>query len=402
MMLMESRSNRRILVVHHRYRVRGGEDQAVDREVALLRDAGLEVELLERDSKEIVGLAAKLRAAREMPYSEQSREELAQKIDEFRPSLVHVHNFFPTFTPSIYDACVSRRVPIVQTMHNFRIFCASGVLARDSKPCELCLHGSTLPAMRYACYQDSRLSTFALTRMINVHRDRNTWNGKVNAFIALSQFSAQKLTEGGLDRKKIFVKPNFSFPPAETMPSKSENYALYVGRLSEEKGVRTLLKAWQGISTPLWVVGDGPLRAEVEAAKTANVRVMGAMPSQSVMRMMSRAEFLVIPSECYENFPVVAAEAFSLKLPVIASRLGALGEIVKHGKNGLLFEAGNAEGLRAETQKLAQDSTLNEKLSAGAFTDYLENYTPQANLEALLKIYQAVLEQAQPDRGNVV
>lgn len=384
----------RILVVHHRYRVRGGEDQAVDREVALLREAGVEVELWERDSKEIVGYPAKIRAAREIPYSDQSRDEMAQMLGSFRPKLVHVHNFFPTFTPSIYDACVAAQVPVVQTLHNFRIFCASGVLSRDGKPCELCLGGSTLPALRYACYQDSRLSTYALTRMINQHRARNTWNSKVDAFIALSNFSASKMVQGGLDRSKIFVKPNFAFPPpAETLRA-SDLYGLYVGRLSEEKGIRTLLKAWEGLEIPLWIVGDGPLRAEVEAKKSRWVKVLGAMPSQSVMRIMSKAEFLIVPSECYENFPVVVAEAFSMGLPVVASRLGALAEIVRHEKNGLHFEPGNADNLKLVAQKLAKDVKLLGRLSEGARADYLERYTPKANLKTLLEIYQAAMKKS--------
>ncbi len=377
----------RILVVHHRYRVRGGEDQAVDREVALLRSAGMEVELWERDSKEITGIVARINAAREMPYSEQSRGELAQKIAGFRPELVHVHNFFPTFTPSIYDACQDAGVPIVQTLHNFRIFCASGLLARSGKPCELCLGGSTFPALRYACYKDSRLSTLALIRMIDKHRAANTWNAKVNAFIALSNFSAGKLAQGGLLREKIHVKPNFAFPPPADFLRSSEGYALYVGRLSEEKGISTLLKAWEGITTPLWIVGDGPLRAEVKAHKGSNIKVMGAMPSQSVSRIMSRAEFLVVPSECYENFPLVVAEAFSMGLPVIASRLGALGEIVTHEKNGLLFEAGNTQDLNAHAKRLAQDGGLCAKLGSGAVAAYQERYTAKTNLEALLEIY---------------
>ncbi len=382
----------RILVVHHRYRVRGGEDQAVDREVALLREAGVEVELWERDSKEIVGYLAKVHAAREIPYSEQSRDEMARMIESFKPRLVHVHNFFPTFTPSIYDACVAAKVPVVQTLHNFRIFCASGVLSREGKPCELCLGGSTFPALRYACYQDSRLSTFALTRMINLHRARNTWNSKVNAFIALSRFSAAKMAEGGLERSKIHVKPNFAFPAPPEALRASDQYALFVGRLSEEKGIRTLLKAWEGLEIPLWIVGDGPLRAEVEAKKSRWIRVLGVMPSQSVMRIMSKSEFLIVPSECYENFPVVVAEAFSLGLPVVASRLGALAEIVRHEKNGLLFEAGNSENLRALATKMSKDNKLVERLSEGARADYAERYTPKANLKMLLEIYQAAMK----------
>ena len=159
---------------------------------------------------------------------------------------MHVHNWFPTFTPSIYDACIAAGIPIVQTLHNFRIYCANGLLARAGKPCELCLGGSTLPALRYACYQDSRLSTFALTRMINRHRAEDTWNTKVNAFIVLSEFSAQKLIQGGLAQEKIHVKPNFAADSPSASPG-GGGYALFVGRLSEEKGVSFLLQAMPAI-----------------------------------------------------------------------------------------------------------------------------------------------------------
>lgn len=381
----------RILVVHHRYRVRGGEDQAVDREVALLRGGGEEVDLWERDSREITGVISRVNAALELPYSEQSRDELFGKLESYRPDIVHVHNWFPTFTPSIYDACLRARIPVVQTLHNFRIFCASGVLARDGKPCELCLGGNTWPAIRYACYQDSRPSTYALTRMIDQHRDRDTWNTKVNAFIALSEFSAKKLAEGGLRRDKIRVKPNFAFPPIADLERKPEGYALFVGRLSKEKGVKVLLDAWEGSAQPLWIVGDGPMRAELEARKNPMVRFMGPMPSTSVARIMSRAEFLIVPSECYENFPLVAAEAFSMGLPVIASRLGSLAEIVRDGVNGISFTAGNAIELREQVRQLSADAGLRAQLARGALADYAALYTPEVNREQLLGIYREVM-----------
>ena len=381
----------RILVVHHRYRVRGGEDQAVDREVALLRGSGEEVELWERDSREITGVISRLNAALELPYSEQSRDELFGKLETYRPDVVHVHNWFPTFTPSIYDACLRARVPVVQTLHNFRIFCASGVLARDGKPCELCLSGNTWPAIRHACYQDSRPSTYALTRMIDQHRERDTWNTKVNTFIALCEFSAKKLVEGGLRREKIRVKPNFAFPPVPGLTRKPEGYALFVGRLSKEKGIKVLLDAWEGSQQPLWIVGDGPMRAELEARKNPVVRFMGPMPSTSVARIMSRAEFLVVPSECYENFPLVAAEAFSLGLPVIASRLGSLAEIVRSEVNGISFTAGNAQELREQVRRVSGDASLRERLARGALADYEALYTPKVNREQLLQIYRDVI-----------
>jgi glycosyltransferase involved in cell wall biosynthesis len=381
----------RILVVHHRYRVRGGEDQAVDREVALLRSGGQEVELWERDSREISGFASRVKVGLSLSYSEQSRFELFKKLEAYRPDIVHVHNWFPSFTPSIYDACLDARIPVVQTQHNYRIFCANGLLARDESPCELCLGGNTWPSVKYACYQNSRVQSYLQSRMISYHRKKNTWNAKVDQFIALSEFSAEKLAEGGIQREKIRIKPNFAFPPDAGLKRKPEGYALYIGRLSEEKGLRTLMKAWSGREQPLFVAGDGPLRRELEAQNNPAVKFLGALPFPKVTDLMSRADFLVLPSECYENFPLVVAEAFSLGLPVIASRLGSLAEIVRDGVNGISFTAGNVAELREKIRRVSSDAELRECLAQGALADYAGLYTPAVNLEQLLKIYREVI-----------
>jgi glycosyltransferase involved in cell wall biosynthesis len=232
--------------------------------------------------------------------------------------------------------------------------------------------------------------------MIRRHRAENTWNDKVSLFIALSNFSAKKLAEGGIDTEKIKTKPGFAFHQTQEGVRTNSDFALYVGRLSEEKGLRTVLRAWEKLKFPLWIVGDGPLRNEADALKIKNpaVKVLGEMPLESVTRIMAKARFLILPSEFYENFPLVLAEAFSVGLPVVAARIGALAELVYHERNGLLFEPGNSEILATLTTMLFQNDTLSNRLGSAARTTYEQLYTPVANLKRLREIYAMAMENA--------
>lgn len=380
----------KILVIHQRNAIRDNDDEAVDREVALLRAASVEVELWERETPKNIGALSGIK--RDFSYSKQARDELSKRLASFKPRLVHVHNFLPAFTPSIYDACLEAKMPVVQTLHDFKIFCSNGLLAKEGKPCELCLGKSTLPAIRYSCYEGSRLGTLAFARLISHHRKASTWNSKVAAFITHSHFSATKLVQGGLQKEKVHIKPGFAqLAPVESIRA-SDLYGLYVGSLTREKGILTLLKAWENLDVPLWVVGDGPLRAEVEKHKSAMIKVLGAMPPQSISRIMGKAEFLVVPSESYDSFPLPVADAFSFGLPVVAARMGMLPEVIRHEKNGLLFEPGNSDNLRAVVKKLAKDTMMIARLSEGARADYNERYLPKKNLQMLLEIYQAAFK----------
>ncbi len=356
----------RILVVHQIAGFRCGPDRAVEREIKLLQKAGVEVELWSKLAPETNGIRNTLRALRRLPDDEASCIELGQLLKKTKPRLVHCHNLFSAFTPSIYRACSEAKIPVVQTIHDFQFFCASGHLFRAGNSCELCLHGRTLPALRHACRNGSKLETFAYTRAINKHRQARVWSQKITALIAPSKFAATKLQESGIEPTRIHIKPHFAFPPSMETLRASDLYGLYVGRLTEEKGIRTLLKAWEGLEVPLWIVGDGPLRAEVEARKSQFIKVLGEMPQESVIRIMSKAEFLVVPSQRPEVFSLVVPEAFSLGLPVVASRIGALGELLRHEKNGLLFEPGNADNLRAIVKKISEDTQLHDRLGEGA------------------------------------
>jgi glycosyltransferase involved in cell wall biosynthesis len=378
----------RVLVIHNRYRVRGGEDLVVDREIALLKSGGIEVDLLESDSRAIQGASAQLGSALRLAYSRSSRKDVGLRLEAFRPDVVHVHNFFPTFTPSVYDACQEFGVPVVQTLHNFRIYCVSALLARNGKPCELCLTGGAWQGVRYACYNNSRLQSAAMAWMVEYHRSRSTWNRKVDCFIALSHFSQRKFIEGGIDPAKIVLKPNFAHPALRAPSGHRERAALFVGRISEEKGVRTLIHSWRHMEHPLWIVGDGPLRTELEALGAANVRFLGVKTPEEVAGLMGRAAFLLLPSECYENFPLVIAEAYSQGLPVVSSGIGSLLEIVRDGETGLHFSPGDSSHLAERARMLFGDEALRLRLAEAARKEYLQHYTPSRNLEMLLNIYE--------------
>lgn len=378
----------RVLVIHNRYRIRGGEDLAVDREVALLRSSGVNAKLLEYHSSGIEGAFAKVKLAWNLPYSDSARLFVSAELERVKPDVVHVHNFFPLFTPSIYDACADAGLPVVQSLHNFRIFCASGLLAREGAPCNLCLGGSVLPAIHHACYRESRMETLAIARMIAHHRRESTWNKKVSLFVALSEFSRSKFIEGGIHADKIVVKPNFA-PIQPAPPKNRERFALYVGRLSQEKGVLTLGRAWKSISFPLKIIGGGPLESELRSLvkENGNVQLLGEQPPKEVAAQMRRASLLLLPSECYENFPLVVAEAYSHGLPVLAAKIGSLAELITEGKNGMTFESGNPNSLRDVASSVVQNPEMLSSLGFQAYRDYLNLYTPEKNIGMLLNIY---------------
>ena len=235
----------RLLLLHNQYKIRGGEDTVVESEIDLLRQHGHIVETVIESNESIHFLNA-IKIGMQAVYSNHSKNLIRKKIKSFKPDLVHVHNFFPKLSPSIYDACIAEAVPVVQTLHNFRTICANGIFLREGKSCELCLKGNAYQGFLHACYRDSHLASFPVARMIQAHRNKDTWNTKVNQFIALSNFSKNKFIEAGFSPEKISTKSNFLADPlASGAIAGKENFAVYVGRLSDEKGLHTLMKAWK-------------------------------------------------------------------------------------------------------------------------------------------------------------
>jgi glycosyltransferase involved in cell wall biosynthesis len=392
----------RVLILHNRYRITGGEEAVAERESALLRAApGVTVDLLEVSNDEITGPAQKIKTAILAPYSPASRRLVAERMRAFQPDVVHVHNFFPTLTPAVYDACRSAGVAVVQTLHNYRLVCANGLLFRGGAVCTECLGRTwTLPAIRHGCYRGSRLGSAAVTAMIGVHRLRGTWAERVDRYIALTEFARRLFEErSGIPAEKIVVKPNAAQDAGEG--DGSGGYALYVGRLSVEKGIETLLAAAAGgLGMPLVVAGSGPFQPQVEAAQQeGKLQYVGRQDAEGVQRLMQSARLLLIPSVCFEGQPLVVAEAFSAGLPIAASRLGALETLVDEGRNGddgngMLFEAGNADALADAVRRFAANREREPGMRRRARETYEALYRPEANLKLLLAIYEQARGQA--------
>ena len=389
-----------ILQVHNRYQHAGGEDAVVRAERALLEAKGHHVSLFEVSNDEIRGFWRKLRVALNVAYSQKSRDRLGKAISDFKPDVVHVHNFFPLLTPSVYDACREACVPVVQTLHNYRTLCPGALLMRDGRVCEDCIKGSAYRSVLYGCYRGSSLGTIAVARMVEFHRKCGTWREKVDCFVALTSFSKTKFVEAGFPEEIISVKPNFYDGEADDKSCSDREGALFVGRLSKEKGVHLLLKAWRGLDIPIRIVGDGPLLDEVKQSALLAVSTLGQRSGAEVLTQMRRAAFLVMPSVWYEGFPMVIAEAFAHGLPVIASRLGSMAEIVEDGVTGLLFEAGNAEDLAAKVRWAIEHPDEMLQMGRNARSVYEEKYTSEANYRQLMEIYQKAISSANDRADN--
>ncbi|MCU0565397.1 MAG: glycosyltransferase family 4 protein [Oculatellaceae cyanobacterium Prado106] len=386
----------RILFAHNRYQLAAGEEMVVQAEMALLQEQGNAVSLFEVDNRSIQSPWSKLKAAAASVYSWSARQELCQRIEQFRPDVVHVHNFFPLLSPSVYDACQMMEVPVVQTLHNYRLTCVNGKLFRDGQICESCL-GQSIPwaGIRQGCYRDSVVESAAVGVMIGVHQMRRTWGDRVNAFIALTPFQKAKMTQAGLPPERIHVKPNFLFDPQLPPRQTPGDYLLYVGRLWSEKGIQTLVDAYlqHDISMPLKIVGEGIMRENLEqqvqrAGKA--IEFLGWRSKPEVLALMQNARALVFPSVWYETFGLTMIEAFACRVPVIASRLGGIAEIVQSGETGLLFEAGNGAELAEQLEWAIAHPQAMQVMGQNARQVYENRYSPTANYEHLVRIYEKV------------
>ncbi len=385
-----------IQIFHNTYQQKGGEDAVVASELNLLQERGHKVNLHTISNNSIQGLWSKVNAAWKTSYSKWGKKKTKKIINENTPEIVHIHNFFPLLSPAVYDACRDARIPVIQTLHNYRTICAGALLMRDGSPCDNCIQGTPYQAVLHGCYRNSRLGSLIVARMIDYHRRQNTWKTKVDRFIALTNFSKGKFVEAGFPSEKIVVKPNFINVIDSQINSKiNRNGALFVGRLSQEKGIRTLLKAWKTLDISLKIAGDGPLMNLVNEEAQIKVTAIGRKEPIQVAEEMTRAAFLVMPSEWYEGFPMTMAEAFERGLPVIASRIGSLSEIIEDGVNGLLFNPGDAEDLAKKVRWASTHKEEMRRMGLNARQIYEEKYSPDINYRQLLKIYKEAIDENQ-------
>jgi glycosyltransferase involved in cell wall biosynthesis len=385
-----------VVTVHNRYLMRGGEDEVFESEARLLREYGCNVHMISQAMTDPAGLVAKARIGINAVWSDGWYEKFRRQLAAIRPDVVHIHNFFPLISPSIYYACRDAGVPVVQTLHNYRLLCPGATFYRDGKICEDCLQGSLLNGVVHGCYRDSKLGTAAAALMLKVHRRRETWSGMVDRYVALTEFSRQKFIEGGLPAERIVVKPNFVLPDPGQGKEKGD-YALFVGRLADLKGVPTLLKAWKQLPEPipLMIAGDGPYRAQLEAelkqAGLSTVNYRGRLSRAETLAAMQGARFLIFPSEWYEGFPVTMAESFACGTPVICSRLGSMAEIVADGVTGLHFEAGSADDLANRVRWAWNHPAEITAMSLAARAEFEARYGAERNYEMLMDIYEGVI-----------
>ena len=379
---------RRVLVVHNRYQQRGGEDSVVDAEVALLQRRGHAVELLDRDNEEVRGVG-QLRLAAQALWSQRTVRDLTSVCARFKPDIVHVHNTLPLISPSVFWTAHRIGLPVVQTLHNFRLLCPQAMFLRDGSVCEDCLGHVPWRAVVHACYRGSRSQSAVVAAVIQTHRVVGTWRSEVDRYIALNEFCRRKLIEGGLPPQRIRVKPNFVDLPVP--PEGPREGFLFAGRLSEEKGIRVLAQAWQRSVTqpPLTIAGTGPLQASLQGLD--RVSMLGVVSPQSLAERMARAVALIMPSVWYESFPRTLVEAFACGLPVIASRLGAMAELVSDGQTGLLATAGDPDDLARIVDWAETHRAEMRVMGQNARRHYESHWTGDINHQQLVTIYDEAI-----------
>ncbi|MFR9795131.1 glycosyltransferase [Streptomyces sp. MS06] len=389
-----------VLVVHNRYASAqpSGENKVVDQEVALLRGAGHRVGLFERRSDDIAGRSLPGKAAIPLlvPWNPAVRAELAARLRDDRPDVVHVHNVFPLLSPAVLAACADAGVPAVATLHNYTQVCPPGTLQRDGRPCTECVGSSPLPAVRHGCYRNSRLATVPLAVSLSVNR-RRWWTG-VERFFCISAAQREVLVRAGMPAGRLALKHNF-VPEPDVVRTGAGEHLLYLGRLAEAKGVRLLMAAWDevaaggGVGVPLVVAGTGPLEGEVAAwaAGRDDVRYVGLYDPAQCRQALARAVAVVAPSTWLEAFGLVVVEAMAAGVPAVAAGHGAFVELVEDGVTGLLHRPGEPASLASCLRRITAGRARNREMGVAARRRYEQDFSPAVGLERLVEGYRAAI-----------
>ena len=381
----------KVLQCHNLYQQPGGEDRVVRDEAELLQSRGHEVVQFTKHNDSISEFS-RVRLALETIWSCQSARELKQLVRDEQPDVVHFHNTLPLISPAAYSAARSQGAAVVQTLHNYRFVCPSATLFRNGTTCERCVGKAfAWPAVRHGCYRGSSSASSVVAVMLAVHRSLKTYSRAIDAYIACSNFARQKLVEGGLPEAKIFVKPNFLVGDLRANRERGD-YAMFLGRLSPEKGIDTLLAAWEMLppSTRLKLVGNGPLadRVQEAASRCPHIEWLPGKSDTEVADLMAAARFLILPSVNYEGFPKTIVESLALGTPIVASNLGAMAELIDDQRTGRLFRPGDAGHLAAVVNELYADGRALAEMRIEARREYEEKYTAQRNYELLLEVYR--------------
>lgn len=386
----------RILLVHNRYKQYGGEDATFDAEKTLLESRGNIVQTIVFTNNEIEGLLSKIKTGIQLFFNLKSAILIKKRILDFKPDIIHVHNFFYTASPSIFYAAKRLKIPVVVTLQNYRLICSGSLLLRDLKPCSLCV-GQKFPfsGIKHKCHRGSSMETANITCMTGVHKLLNTWQKQIDQYIAVTEFAKGIYVNSSLKlaAERIVVKPNSVEDVNLDNIANRDLCFLYVGRLSEEKGITTLLKAFIDSEYLIEIIGDGPLRNLVEDAATyhSNIRYHGYKDRAFIISRLKKCRALIMPSIWYECLPITILEAFSTGTPIIISDIGNLNEIVTNQYNGLHFRTNDPMDLRNKINDFVINKDKYFVLYENARHTYLSKYTPNLNYENLMAIYNNLI-----------
>lgn len=386
----------RVLVVHNRYRsgLPSGEDRVVDQEMSLLRCAGHHITSFERHSDDIARMSFPRKALLplQVPWNGAVRTELAAQLRVDRPDIVHIHNTFPLLSPSVLAACSDAGVPVVVTLHNYQLVCPAGTLMRQGDVCTDCTGRLPMPALRHGCYRDSRLAT--LPMVANMMLNRHRWQSEVVRFFCVSEAHRRVLIETGVPPGRLAVKHHFVHDPG-VRRSGAGSYVLFPGRLTEDKGVRLLMAAWEqlDVGMPLVLAGDGPLRDEVQkwADRRDDVRYLGLRSHAECRDLMAQAATIVAPSKAMETFGLVLVEAMAAAVPVVAAGHGGFTDLVQNNVTGVLHRPNDVGSLTDSLRRVLTDARENVALGEAARSAYEARFTPEAGLAALVAGYEAAI-----------
>jgi glycosyltransferase involved in cell wall biosynthesis len=397
----------KILLVHNYYRRGnpGGEDVVFDQETALLREAGYSIETYTRSNDELheARWVDRWSALEQLVRPARAASELIESVESFAPDVIHAHNIFPLIGSALFSAAASRNIPVVLTLHNYRLSCIAATHYRAGRVCEDCTFGSSWSGVLRGCYRGSRVASAAVAFATG------EWNHAIRTIqqaavvIALSKFAASRLIENGIPPGRVFIKPNFvdavAVPsvPFNTDGYATDDYVVFAGRLSEEKGVLDLVVAWRQMSgLKLKILGDGPLRESIQrmvATEALNIELLGMLPREQAWAVMSRALCQIVPSRWFEGMPLVVLEAWSVGVPVIATRLGGLDEMLGEDERGLTFEAGNVAELVSRISLIRTSPLLRERLRVAGLAAS-EAYSRATSLRLLQLVYSTALARA--------
>lgn len=392
----------RVILVHNRYQRYGGEDAVFDMEANLLRGHGHEVREIVFDNADIpdnAGTGARLRLAASTLWNTKSAAAFAREAERFGPDVCHIHNDFPLGSPSVAARAHSIGLPVVKTIHNYRLACASAILYRDGHPCEDCLGRlGPLPGIAHACYRDSRGASAVVATNIALQRTRRAWKKDVDLYIAPTEFAGTMLLRaGGIPRDRVMVKPHFVDPDPSHRPEIGTDF-LYLGRLTEDKGVRDLVETWDRskIASRLRLVGDGPLAGFVRNAAARNPALIysGPIAQDAVFEALAASRALIVSTRMYETFGLGIVQAFALGRPVIAPSRGSAAELVEDGVTGVLFDPDEPTSLVAAVRRLERSAVDAARMGDAARTAYERRYTAELNHDLLISIYQRAIELA--------